>query len=165
MWRHQYPMISSIRIIVLFMVSLTWICEIHLVLFFSEMFFDALMPAWSGIRNLARSSSDIALSSSEKYFNSFTPGQHDDVIKWENFPSYWPFVRGIHRSPVTSPHKGQWRVALMFSLICTRINCWVNNGEAGDLRRHRAHYDVTVMKWPPFWHTAISNAFTWMEMI
>ena len=22
---------------------------------------------------------------------------------------------------------------------------WVNNGEAGDLRRHRAHYDVTVM--------------------
>ena len=34
----------------------------------------------------------------------------------------------------------------MFSLICTRINGWVNNGEAGDLRRHRAHYDVTVME-------------------
>ena len=30
-------------------------------------------------------------------------------------------------------------------LICTRINGWVNNGEAGDLRRHHAHYDVTVM--------------------
>ena len=42
------------------------------------------------------------------------------------------------------PHKGQWRGALMFSLICTRINGWVNNGDAGDLRRHRAHYDVTV---------------------
>ena len=38
-----------------------------------------------------------------------------------------------------------WRGALMFSLICTRINGWVNNGEAGDLRRYRAHYDVIVM--------------------
>ena len=34
---------------------------------------------------------------------------HDDVIKWKHFPRYWPFVRGIHRSPVNSPHKGQWR--------------------------------------------------------
>ena len=50
-------------------------------------------------------------------------------------------------SPVTgeSPHKGQWRGALIFSLICTWINGWVNTGEAGDLRRHRAHYDVTLM--------------------
>ena len=30
---------------------------------------------------------------------------HDDVIKWINFPRYWPFVRGIHRSPVNSPKK------------------------------------------------------------
>ena len=43
---------------------------------------------------------------------------HDFVIKWKNFPRYWPFVRGIHRSPVNSPHKGQWRWALVFSLIC-----------------------------------------------
>ena len=43
------------------------------------------------------------------------------------------------------PHKGQWRGALMFSLICVWINGWVNNLEAGDLRRCRAHYDVTVM--------------------
>ena len=70
---------------------------------------------------------------------------HDDVIKWKHFPRYWPFVRGIHRSSVNSLHKGQWRGALMFSLICTRINCWVNDGEAGDFRRHHAHYDVTVM--------------------
>ena len=58
---------------------------------------------------------------------------HDDVIKWRHFPRYWPFVRGIHRSPVNSPHKGQWRGALMFSLICVWINGWVNIGEAGDL--------------------------------
>ena len=43
---------------------------------------------------------------------------HDDVIKWKHFPRNWPFVRGIHRSPVNSPNKGQWRGALMFSLIC-----------------------------------------------
>ena len=70
---------------------------------------------------------------------------HDDVIKWKKFPRYWPFVRGIHRSPVNSPHKGQWRGSLMFTLICARINGWVNNREAGDLRRYRTHYDVIVM--------------------
>ena len=54
----------------------------------------------------------------------------DDVIKWKHFPRYWPFVRGIHRSPVDSPHKGQWRGALM----CALINGWTNCG-FGDLRR------------------------------
>ena len=46
---------------------------------------------------------------------------------------------------VISPHKGQWRGALMFSVICAWRNGWVNNREAGDLRRHNAHYDVIVM--------------------
>ena len=75
---------------------------------------------------------------------SVSKNLHDDVIKWKHFPRYWPFVRGIHRSPLNSPHKGQWRGALMFSLICVWINGWVNNGEAGDLRRYSAHYDVIV---------------------
>ena len=44
-----------------------------------------------------------------------------------------------------SPHKGQWLGALMFSLICVWINGWVNNREAGDLKRHRGNYDVIVM--------------------
>ena len=74
---------------------------------------------------------------------------HDDVMKWKHFPCYWTFVREIHRYPVNSPDKGQWRGALMFSLICARINARVNNGEAGDLRRHRAHYDDTVMLLTP----------------
>ena len=74
---------------------------------------------------------------------------HNDVIKWNDFPRYWPFVQGIHRSPVNSPHKGQWRGALMFSLICVWINGWVNNREAADLRRYRAHYDVIVMQFGP----------------
>ena len=54
---------------------------------------------------------------------------HDDVIKWKHFPRYWPFVRGIHQSPVNSTHKGWWRGTLMFSLICAWINGWVNNRE------------------------------------
>ena len=70
---------------------------------------------------------------------------HDDVIKWKNFPCYWPFVRAIHRSLVISPHKGQWCRALMFSLICALTKSWANYGDAGDLRSHRAHYDVIVM--------------------
>ena len=70
---------------------------------------------------------------------------HDDVIKWKHFPRYWPFVRGSHRSPVDSPHNRLGRRALMFSLICAWTNGWASNREAGDLRRHHAHYVVNVM--------------------
>ena len=78
---------------------------------------------------------------------------HDDMEmddemddEMETFPHYWPFVRGGNsRSLLNSLHKGQWRGALMFSLIYTWINGWVY-GEAGDLRCHHAHYDVTVMR-------------------
>ena len=70
---------------------------------------------------------------------------YDDVITWKHFPRYWPFVWGIHQPPVNSPHQGQWRGALMFSLIFAWMNGWVNNRDASDSRRHRAHYDVTVM--------------------
>ena len=50
---------------------------------------------------------------------------------------YWPFVRGIHQSPVDSPQKGQWHGAL--------TNGWANDRDAGELRWHHAHYDITVM--------------------
>ena len=84
-----------------------------------------------------------------KHFTSSTKETshqiHEDVIKWNTYPRYWPLVWRIHRSPVNSPHKGQWRGALMFSLICVGINGWVNNRKAGDLRRQRAYYDVIVM--------------------
>ena len=43
--------------------------------------------------------------------NSLLLRSHGDVIKWKHFPRDWPFVRGSHRSPVNSPHKGQWRGA------------------------------------------------------
>ena len=63
----------------------------------------------------------------------------------ETFSAILAICAGIHRSPVNSPHKGQWRGALMFSLICSWINDWENNRDAGDLRRHHAHYDVIVI--------------------
>ena len=100
---------------------------------------------------------------------------HDYVIKWKHFPRYWSFVRRIHRSTVNSPRKGQWRGALMFSLIFAWTNGWVNNRETADLRRHRAHYDVTVMRchdhsmssqnviriWIIVWSTWIYKLFRW----
>ena len=55
------------------------------------------------------------------FFTSYMVS-HDDAITWKHFQRYWPFVRGIQRSPVNSPHKGQWRRALIFSLICFWIN-------------------------------------------
>ena len=63
----------------------------------------------------------------------------------ETFSASLSLCAGNSPVPVNSPHKGQWRGALMFSLICVWINGWVNNREAGDLRRHRGHYDVIVM--------------------
>ena len=68
----------------------------------------------------------------------FSNFHHDDVIKWKHFSVAGPLcgeLSGHRRIPHTKAR------ALMFSLICA----WINNREAGDLRRRRAHYDVTVM--------------------
>ena len=61
----------------------------------------------------------------------------------EAFSALLALCAGISPVPVNSPHKGQRRGALMLSLICAWMNDWVNNCEAGDLRR--VHYDVIVM--------------------
>ena len=51
------------------------------------------------------------------------------------FPRYWPFMRGIHRShrPV--------RFDVLFDSTNKRLN-----KQSGDLRRHRTHYHVTIIK-------------------
>ena len=82
----------------------------------------------------------------DMHFDLQYQGQHHDVINWKHFQRYWPFVRGIHRLPVNSPHKGQWRGALMFSLIYAWRNGWVNNRDAGDLWLYHPHYEVSVMR-------------------
>ena len=111
---------------------------------------DAIQTYEEVASNLA-TSVDMA-SQAEATINQVR-GKHDGVIKWKHFPRYWPFVRGIHWSPVNSLHKGQWHGAFVFSLNCAWINRWVNNTrEAGDSRRYPAHYDVIVMAtWDPFY--------------
>ena len=91
----------------------------------------------------------------------FSNAFHDDVIKWKHFTCYWPFVRGIHRSPVNCLHKGQWRGALLFSDL-RWINSWVNNHDPGDLRHHRADYDVAVMMQNCTMGTRCETAASWM---
>ena len=76
--------------------------------------------------------------------------QHNSLKSWwchqlETFPRYWPFLRGNYRSQVGIPRKGQWRGALMFSLICAWTSGWANSRGAGDGIHHRAQYVVTVM--------------------
>ena len=87
----------------------------------------------------------------------------EDYIKWKLFSRYWPFVRGIHWSPVNSPHKGQWCGALVFSSNCTWINCWVNNREAGDLGRHRTQYDATVKSKDLFYWRGLAETWTCLD--
>ena len=65
----------------------------------------------------------------------------------ETFSALLALCAGNSPVLVNSPHKGQWRGALMFSFIYAWINDWVNNREAGDLRRYCGHCDVNVMKW------------------
>ena len=94
--------------------------------------------------------------------------KHDDVIKWKHFRVTGHLcgeftVAGNSPVPVNSTHKGQWCGALMFSLICAWINGWVNNGEAGDLRRHRAHYDVTVMRAIHKWRDVVNYALIMLK--
>ena len=123
------------------------------------------MSGGSGVKALSQILSDEAFSYSLKHISkgggggggtshfmeehsppiSIFPIFQDDVMKWKYVPRYWPFVWGIHRSPGNSPHKGRWRGALLFTLICAWPNGWVNNQDADDLRRRRAHYDVIVM--------------------
>ena len=83
-----------------------------------------------------------------------TRGNHYDVIKWKHCLCYWPFVRGIHRSPVNSPHKGQWHGALIFSLICAWTNGWVNNRDAGDFWDVIALF-MTSLQWCIEKHTRV----------
>ena len=78
------------------------------------------MMKWSSHKYTLEIKSKTPVSASQE-----ATTQHDDVIKWKHFPHHWPFVWGIHQSPVNSPHKGQWYGALMFSLICA-LNKWLS---------------------------------------
>ena len=88
-------------------------------------------------------------------------GMLDDVIKWKYFRHYWPFARGIHRSPCSgfSPQRPVTRsFDVLFDL---RLNKRLsNNRDASDLRRRCTHYDVTVMAlWNFKWRLEIHWSF------
>ena len=124
--------------------------QLHLVWSWHHSWCHRGVPEWRLTRCPCGSPMDWCPTSEETARGGAGRGECHDVIKWKHFPRYRPFVRGIHRSPVNSPHKGQWCRSLMFSLICAWINGWVNNGEAGDLWCQLAHYDVTIMMMQPF---------------
>ena len=125
LWHDMLSILKYNNIIYRYLYPYPWIC-----------------PTW---RTSVSTSVYLNHTATLPWFRHQTQQIHDDVIKWKHFPRYWPFVRGIHRSPVNSPQKGQWRGALMFSFICPWIKSSVNIREAGDLKRYRAHYDVIVM--------------------
>ena len=88
---------------------------------------------------------------------------HDDVIKWKHFPRYWPFVWRIHRSPVNSPHNGQWRGALMISLIWAWLSKqswgWWFETPSRPLWRHcnGIEAQLSVLLWDHFFHRSLST--------
>ena len=100
---------------------------------FSSLFFG-ISAVWYPVTYMHCDICKVNIWFSKPLFTIAVLNLHDEVIKWNHFPCYWPFVRGINRSPVNSLHKGQWRGTLMFSLIWMWINGWINNREAGDLR-------------------------------
>ena len=78
-------------------------------------------------------------------FLVWTSCWYDDVIKWKHFPRYWPFVQGINRSWLILHIKASDVELWCFLWSAPEFKKSVNNHEAGDWRRHRAHYDVIVM--------------------
>ena len=63
----------------------------------------------------------------------------------ETFSELLALCVGNSLLPVNSPHKGQWCRTLMFSLIWASTNDRINNRDAGDMKRHHAHYDINEM--------------------
>ena len=138
LWREltlykKYQSILAIHVFYNFTtIETLWLCFCGRTEFW-KMAFDKL-PTWCNIASVTKGSPYFVNSP-----NSWWRHQ------MEAFPCNWSFMRGIQWSPVNSPHKGQWCGDLMSSLICTWTIDWVNNRDAGDLRRHRAHHDVIVM--------------------
>ena len=95
----------------------------------------------------------------------FFSSPHDAIINWKH---YWSFVRGIHRSPVNSPHKGQWRGALMFYFLCPNKRLrkqswgWWCETLSRSLWRHRngSHIMIYGMQLTP-WMQNDTNTYSW----
>ena len=106
-------------------------------------FYAASLP-WSDLINVLCSRDPWTLGGRQAWSITVTIlGRHNHVMTSSNeniFRVTGPLCREF-----TGTHKGQWRGALMFSLICAWTNGWVNTWDTGDLRRHSTHYDITLM--------------------
>ena len=69
---------------------------------------------------------------------------HDDIIKWKYFPRYWTFLGESIGTGGFPSQKPVTRSSDVFFDMRLNKN-WANNWQAGDLKRHRAHYDVIIM--------------------
>ena len=110
-------------------------------------------------RDMTQSRRHTIPNTNDKYHHDALMNRHTTTPLLKNAPALMMMSSNGNVFPVTghlceefsllvnSPHEGQWRGALMFSLICAWTNAWVNNSEAGDFRHHRAHYDVTALCW------------------
>ena len=98
---------------------------------------------------VSKNSKDVIIPS-HLWFTKYRKEWAVGIAWWrhqmETFSALLAFMRGIHRSPVNSPHKDQWHGALMFSLVCVWTNGWTNPRDAGDLWRHLTHYGDNVME-------------------
>ena len=136
--------------------------------------FQTTFPKWKNIIIILRNNkTPKMIEVRDGHHTLSTKHAHGDVIKWKHFLRHWSFVRGIHRWPVNSPHRGQWRSLVLCAgnspvtgefptqrpvtrsfdvFFDMRVNKQlaprVDNRGAGDLRR--AHYDVIVMNTDEF---------------
>ena len=137
MLSHQYVFILATPFSYFFLPTISFWCMI--------------LRHWYGCLCLNKKLCHEHIQTFNIYQSHGNPNAYEHMKPWWRhqmetfFSHYWPFVWGIHRSPVNSPHRGQWRGALMFSLICVGINGWIKNPEAGDLRCYCTHYDISVM--------------------
>ena len=81
---------------------------------------------------------------------------HNDVIEWKHFPRYWPFVRGIQRSRVNSPHKASDAELWCFLYICLnklsskQLWVWLFESPSRSLWRHchkSSGSDIRIFRW------------------
>ena len=71
---------------------------------------------------------------------------------------FCPFVRGIHRTPVNSPHKGTVMRTFDLSLLLVWTNCWTITRLIGNSRRS---FDVGTMRAVPVNLSALNGGEPW----
>ena len=131
-----------------------------------------LLETYNHVWNYKYLVEKIAMITKDDNLNSVFPDSNVQICMGNDIVSWWrhqmepfPVLLALceDNPPVTDGFltKSQWRRASMCSLICARTNSWAYNRVVGDLRRHRAHYGVTLLMNPQ--RNGIYNVIYWME--